>query len=128
MCIWKWCSIWKDWDKDKCFEKIGIRINVFFLKKKKFKTTLPLTHVFETTLLIKSKNYRKLWIPVSSTDKVSDSCIRDLGFNPCLHQKLIGFFISDNKELLSEADVIGRNSNSLSKKKKKVYKLMCYQS
>ena len=59
------------------------------------------------------------WVPVSSADKVSDSCIRDLGFNPCLHQKLIGFFISDNKELLSEADVIGRNSNSLSKKKKK---------
>ena len=53
MCIWKCCSIWKDWDKDKCFEKIGIR--GFIKKKKKIKTTLPLTHVFKTTLIIKTK-------------------------------------------------------------------------
>ena len=66
---------------------------MFFKKKKKIKTTLPLTHVFKTTLLIKSKNYRKLWIPVSSTDKVSDGCIRDLRFNPRLHQKLIGVLV-----------------------------------
>ena len=33
------------------------------------------------------------WVPVSSTDKVSDSCIRDLEFNPYLHQKLIGILV-----------------------------------
>ena len=36
------------------------------------------------------KKVKKKWVPVSSTDKVSDGCIRDLGFNPRLHQKLIG--------------------------------------
>ena len=30
------------------------------------------------------------WVPVSSTDKVSNGCIRDLEFNLPLHQKLIG--------------------------------------
>ena len=45
--------------------------------------------------------------------KVSDGWIRDLGFNPCLHQKLIGW--SDDKELSSRADAIGWNS--LSQKK-----------
>ena len=28
------------------------------------------------------------WVPVISTGKVSDGCIRDLEFNPHLHQKL----------------------------------------
>ena len=28
-----------------------------------------------------------MWVPISSTSKVSDGCIRDLGFNPRLHQK-----------------------------------------
>ena len=27
--------------------------------------------------------------PVNSTGKISDGCIRDLGFNPWQHQKLI---------------------------------------
>ena len=34
-----------------------------------------------------------LWVPVNSIGKVSDSCIRDLGFNPRLHQKLIGVLV-----------------------------------
>ena len=34
-----------------------------------------------------------LWVPISSTSKVSDSCIKDLGFNLYLHQKLIGVLI-----------------------------------
>ena len=29
------------------------------------------------------------WIPISSTGKIYDSYIKDLGFNPCLHQNLI---------------------------------------
>ena len=33
------------------------------------------------------------WVPVSSTGKVSDGCIRDLGFNPRLHQKLVGVLV-----------------------------------
>ena len=32
--------------------------------------------------------FKKKWVPVSSTDKVSDDYIRDLGFNPYLHQKM----------------------------------------
>ena len=57
-------------------------------------------------------------VPVSSTGKVSDSCIRDFGFNPRLHQKLINVLV-DNKELLSGADAISWNSLSKKKKKKK---------
>ena len=34
-----------------------------------------------------------LWVLVSSTGKVFDGCIRDLGFNPSLHQKLIGVLV-----------------------------------
>ena len=34
-----------------------------------------------------------MWVPVSLTGKVSDGCIRDLGFNPRLHQKLIGVLV-----------------------------------
>ena len=37
---------------------------------------------------------------ISSTGKVSDDWIRDLWFNPCLHQKLIGV-------LVLRADIIG---------------------
>ena len=33
------------------------------------------------------------WVPVSSTGKISNGYIRDLGFNPCLHQKLISFLV-----------------------------------
>ena len=35
-----------------------------------------------------SKKGVLLWVPVSSTSKVSDGWIRDLKFNSCLHQKL----------------------------------------
>ena len=50
-----------------------------------------------------------MWVLISSTSKVSDSWIRDLGFNPRLHQKLIGVLI-----LSSGANAI--NWNSLLKK------------
>ena len=44
--------------------------------------------------LIKDKvqieNIDMRWVPVSSIGKVSYGCIRDMRFNPCLHQKLIG--------------------------------------
>ena len=33
------------------------------------------------------------WVPVSSTGKVFDGCIRDLRFNHRLHQKLIGVLV-----------------------------------
>ena len=45
------------------------------------------------------------WVLVNLTGKVSDGCIRDLRFNPRLHQKLIGVLI-DDKKLLSRADTI----------------------
>ena len=38
---------------------------------------------------IKHLSYSEPWVPVSLTGKMSYSCIRDLGFNPRLHQKLI---------------------------------------
>ena len=37
--------------------------------------------------------FRYLWVPVSSIVKVSNDCIRDLGFNLPLHQKLIGVLV-----------------------------------
>ena len=46
------------------------------------------------------------WVLVNLTGKVSDGCIRDLRFNPCLHQKLIGVLV-DDKKLLSGANTIG---------------------
>ena len=33
------------------------------------------------------------WVPVSSTGKVFDGCIKDLGFNSRLHQKLISILV-----------------------------------
>ena len=39
------------------------------------------------------KNDGDKWIPVNSTGKVFDGCIRDLGFNSCLHQKLIDVLV-----------------------------------
>ena len=33
--------------------------------------------------------YKLTCVIVSSTGKVYNSCIRDLGFNPCLHKKFI---------------------------------------
>ena len=39
--------------------------------------------------ILNNKNYYS-WVPVNSTGKVSNGCIRDLEFNPYLHQKLIG--------------------------------------
>ena len=43
--------------------------------------------------LSKFKFKNKQWVPVSSTDKVFDGCIRDLGFNSRLYQKLIGVLV-----------------------------------
>ena len=44
---------------------------------------------YQTELKVKTI----LWVPVSSTGKVFYSCIRYLGFNPHLHQKLIGVLV-----------------------------------
>ena len=33
------------------------------------------------------------WVSVTSIGKVSDGCIRDLGFNPRLYQKPIGVLV-----------------------------------
>ena len=33
--------------------------------------------------------YKLMCVIVSSTGKVYNSCIRDLGFNPCLYKKFI---------------------------------------
>ena len=34
-----------------------------------------------------------VWVLVSSTGKVSDSCIKNMRFNFCLHQKLISLLV-----------------------------------
>ena len=44
-----------------------------------------------------------MWVSVSLTDKVIEGCIRDMGFNPHLHQKPIGVLV-DDKELSSGID------------------------
>ena len=58
------------------------------------------------------------WVSVNSTSKVYDCCIRDLGFNLRLYQKLIGVLFWS-----SEVDVIGWNSlnykNDIHNKNKK---------
>ena len=46
-----------------------------------------------------------MWVPVSSIGKISDDWIRDLRFNHYLHKKAW----SDDKELSSEANVLGWN-------------------
>ena len=60
---------------------------------------------------LQSKTKSELWVPVSSTGKISDGCIRDLGFNPRLHQKWIGVLIE-----------------IFSKKKIRVYKTLVKQN
>ena len=44
-------------------------------------------------IMIQFLGYFVLWVPVSSTGKISDGCIRDLGFNPRLYQKLISVLV-----------------------------------
>ena len=49
-----------------------------------------------TIACYKTLNHNKVlnvWVPVSYTGKVYDGCIKDLGFNPRLHQKLIGVLV-----------------------------------
>ena len=40
-----------------------------------------------------TSNIYILWVSINSTSKVSDGCIRDLWFNPRLHQKLIDVLV-----------------------------------
>ena len=40
-----------------------------------------------------TQSFNELWVLISLTGKVSDDWIRDLGFNPRLHQKLIGVLV-----------------------------------
>ena len=46
-------------------------------------------------------NFFFLWIPANSTGKVSDSCIRDLRFNPPAYTKNGLVSWSDDKKLSS---------------------------
>ena len=66
----------------------SIRINIELRKQ---------IHAADTNKTIKeSQQILKFWyqwVPFSSTNKVSDGCIRDLEFNPRLHQKLIGVLV-----------------------------------
>ena len=62
------------------------------MKSCKLRDKLPMFE-FEFKLDLLEKQSFKKWVSVSSTDKVSDGCIRDLGFNHCLHQKLIGVLV-----------------------------------
>ena len=34
-----------------------------------------------------------MWVLINLTGKISDGCIKDLGFNFCLHQRLIGVLV-----------------------------------
>lgn len=53
-----------------------------------------ITQIEEDNQLFNTYNYTitislscNMWVPVSSIGKVSDCCIRNLGFNPHLYQK-----------------------------------------
>ena len=56
-----------------------------------------------------------MWVLVSLTGKVFDSWIRDLGFNPRLHQKLISVLVRWWRTIIRS----GRHRLKLSLKKKK---------
>ena len=57
----------------------------------------------------------RLWVLISSTGKISDSCIRDLRFNPRLYQKLISVLVWWQKTIIRS----GYHRLKFSKKKKK---------
>ena len=57
-------------------------------------------------LFIDSTIKKEMWVPVSSNSKVSDDCIRDLGFDICLYENSLVSW-SNDKELSSKADIIG---------------------
>ena len=71
--------------------------NFFFLRwvtDTNFTTHYPFFEVYHISIAhyYSTCNYT-LWVPVSSTGKVSDGCMRDLEFDPRLHQKLIGVLV-----------------------------------
>ena len=79
-------------------------IYIYILKTKKIKTcrssqagVLITSHCSQNkkadVIINIYKEICQLWVPVSSTGKVSDGCIRNLEFNPYLHQKLIGVLV-----------------------------------
>ena len=55
------------------------------------------------------KFYFHEWVPVNSTGKVSDGCIRDLWFNPAYTKNWLVSW-SDDNELSLRADAISWNS------------------
>ena len=55
-------------------------------------------------------NSQNNWVPISSTDKVFDDWIRDLGFNFSAYIKNQSVSWSDDKEQKSQKHVIGWNS------------------
>ena len=65
-------------------------------KKKKKKEHFQLSTTNLNPIVVGSNYYQLpistilLWVPVRLTGKIFDNCIRDLRFNLCLHQKLIG--------------------------------------
>ena len=77
--------------------------NIINIKWWKFKHLWNIVAIIYVTNKIVKKKKKKeiyiyiyiyiLWVSVNSTSKVSNGCIRDLGFNPRLYQKLIGVLI-----------------------------------
>ena len=49
--------------------------------------------LYNFTMKLEYSKEEKEWIPVSSTDKVSNNWIRDLKFNPLLQKKSNGVLI-----------------------------------
>ena len=56
-----------------------------------------------------------MWVPISSTGKVSNGWIRDLGFKPAYTKNQL-VSLSDDKELLSRVDAIDWNPKKKVKK------------
>ena len=71
---------------------------------------------FSFYVLLYPQGSSNLWVLVSSTNKISYVWIRNLGFNPCLHKKLIDVLVWKYKVIInSECYRL-----KISKKKKKV--------
>ena len=77
--------------------------------------------IFYNFLLLFGIIWKDKWVSISSTGKISNSCIRDLGFNPRLHQKLIGVLVWWQRAIIRS----GRYRLKLSQKKKNVKIMLC---
>ena len=112
--ISKWNREQKKWDggssnylANPCYKieekMLFLELGIRYIIKSQFIESLIFTncknYIYTFSHWVSSNNntlirfYQWLWVLVSLTSKVSDGCIRDLGFNPYLYQKLISVLV-----------------------------------